>query len=89
MEEIALLKKLIAYYLPFDETLVFKLPWVWQNARQYAYRNGIACLALAGISLAADAYQFPIAATAAHGLVAVTTFFAALFTAAALDPRFR
>jgi hypothetical protein len=84
-----LLKRFIAYYLPFDQGMEFQAPLIWQNARQYAYRNGIACLALVGISLAADAHDFGLAATATHGLAIVTTFFATVFTAAALDPRYR
>ncbi|MGE0082623.1 MAG: hypothetical protein AB7U81_15190 [Thiohalomonadaceae bacterium] len=81
--------KLIAYYLPFDAGLGFRLPWVWERARLYALRNAIAALALAGISLGAEAYQLPMAALASHGLTLVTVFFATVFTAAALDPRFR
>lgn len=82
-------QKLVAYYLPFDTGLGFRLPWIWERAKQYAFRNAIAALALAGISLGADAYQLPMAAVASHGLTLVTVFFATVFTAAALDPRFR
>ena len=81
------LKKLMAYYLPFDQDFAFQLELIWQNAPRYAYRNGIACLALAAIALTAQALHLPIPATIAHGLAIVTTFFASVFTAAALDPR--
>ena len=84
-----MLKKLLAYYLPFDQEMVFQLPLIWENARLYAYRNGIACLALAAIALSADAMKMPVPATVAHALAMVTTFCAAVFTAAALDPRQR
>ncbi len=82
-----MLKRLLAYYLPFDREQGFRFEWIWQNARRYAYRNGIACLALAAIALTADALQLPVAATVAYALAIVTTFCASVFTAAALDPR--
>lgn len=81
--------KLIAYYLPYDTASGFRTPWIWERARRYAARNAIAALALAGISLGAEVYQLPMAAVASHGLTLVTVFFATVFTAAALDPRFR
>lgn len=82
-------RQLLSYYLPFDAELGFRLPWVWANARQYAYRHAIACLAMTAISLAADANALPAMALAAHALALVTVFFASLFTMAAIDPRAR
>ena len=82
-----MLKRVLAYYLPFDRERGFRLEWVWQNARLYAYRNGIACLALAAIALTADAMQLSIVAFIAYALAVATTFCASVFTAAALDPR--
>ncbi|MCK9531016.1 MAG: hypothetical protein M0R77_10735 [Gammaproteobacteria bacterium] len=81
--------KLLAYYLPVDATPAFRLPWVWERARQYAYRNAIAGVALTGIFLGAEAHALPGAALAAQVLTIVNVFFATVFTAAALDPRFR
>lgn len=88
-EEVCLFKRLLAYYLPFDQGLAFQIPWIWQNARQYAYRNAIACVALVGLSLTAKAYQLTTAATATHALAIITTFFATVFTFAAIDHRLR
>lgn len=88
-EEVVLFRKLVGYYLPFDSGLSFRLPWIWERATQYAYRNAIAGAALAGISLSADAYGLPLAATATHVLTLFNVFLATVFTAAAVDPRFR
>ncbi len=82
-------KRLIAYYLPFDTAMSFQMPWIWQHGKTYALRNGIACAALVGISLAAKTYQFPVAAMATHALAIITIFFTTIFTAAAIDPRAR
>ncbi len=84
-----MLKQIVAYYLPFDSSLSLQVPWIWANAWRYAYRNAIACVALVGISLTADSYQFHVAAVAAHAMAIVTIFFATIFTAAAIDPRMR
>jgi hypothetical protein len=82
-------KRFVAYYLPFDAALSFQMPWIWQHGKTYAFRNGIACAALVGISLAAKSYQLPVAAMATHALAIITIFFTTVFTAAALDPRAR
>lgn len=82
-------KKLLAYYLPFDEAMTFQFMWVWQNARYYAYRNAIACVAFTGLAISANSYQMPVASAIALGCGVVTTFFATVFTVAALDPRGR
>ena len=82
-------KKLLAYYLPFDEEMGFQLLWIWQNAKVYAYRNAIASVACTGIAIGANIYRIPIAGTVAFSCGVVATFFATVFTAAVLDPRNR
>lgn len=82
-------RKLLGYYLPFDEELNFQLLWIWQNAKFYAYRNAIACVACAGIAIGADSYRLPLTSAVALGYSAIATFFTTVFTLAALDPRQR
>lgn len=83
------MKRVIAYYLPFDRQGALQLPLIWENGKYYAWRHGIACLGLGTITVAADVGQHPIAMTLAFAGTCVTSFLGSVFAAAALDPRWR
>ncbi len=81
------MRKLISYYLPFDDEMAFSLPLVWENGKRYAYRHGIACVALGTVTVAADVSAMPVIASVTFGLTCVTSLVGSICAGAAMDAR--